>query len=550
MFNINLKYFIVLFLFGLMLINPLKAQQWVKTYNGNSNGDDIVIAMTTDKAGNIYVTGFSTLNNSGIDMFTQKYSSAGSVLWTRYYNGPANGEDKAFGIVVDNSGNVYITGYSAGVGSNMDITTIKYNSSGSQLWVQRYNEPGNGDDRGFGIVVDRAGNVYVTGYIARIATDTYLIKYNTNGVYLWGQLISGTANQEDKAFGIVVDETGDNIFITGYLTNDTTGSDIFVANYDSTGNRRWLRNYSSPGENDDRAFGIVVDTDENIIVSGYETDTLEGNNYVTLKYNFSGDMLWASRYNGPGNSSDKAFGIVVDSHGNSYVTGYSMNADSNTDYLTVKINPGGDTMWTARYNGPENNEDTAYGICLGKNDSSIYVTGGSFSDTAVGKLDILSVKYRISNGEELQTSRYDGPAHKNDKGLKIVSDTSGNVYIGGITETASNGYDFILMKYLNGELIAVEQISSVVPEEFRLYQNYPNPFNPSTKIIFDLKKSAPVKLAVYDVLGRLVAVPVDELLKTGTYEVTFNAELLASGIYFYELASGDFRETKKMILLK
>jgi len=85
---------------------------------------------------------------------------------------------------------------------------------------------------------------------------------------------------------------------------------------------------------------------------------------------------------------------------------------------------------------------------------------------------------------------------------------------------------------------------------FELKQNYPNPFNPSTQITFYLSRQSNVKLNVFDMLGREVAVLIDENQSPGTHHINFNAEDLPSGVYFYRLQTADFLETKKMILAK
>ncbi|RPI17457.1 MAG: T9SS C-terminal target domain-containing protein [Ignavibacteriae bacterium] len=98
--------------------------------------------------------------------------------------------------------------------------------------------------------------------------------------------------------------------------------------------------------------------------------------------------------------------------------------------------------------------------------------------------------------------------------------------------------------------ISVQNLGQEIPEEYSLSQNYPNPFNPKTIINFQLPMSNDVKLIVYDVLGKEVAVLVNEQLKPGTYEVEWNASDYPSGVYFYKLTTGDFVETKKMMLVK
>jgi photosystem II stability/assembly factor-like uncharacterized protein len=103
--------------------------------------------------------------------------------------------------------------------------------------------------------------------------------------------------------------------------------------------------------------------------------------------------------------------------------------------------------------------------------------------------------------------------------------------------------------------IGIENISNEIPAQFHLYQNYPNPFNPATKIKFSLPLPSKggvheVKLIIYDILGKEVATLVNEELKPGTYEVEWNASNYPSGVYYYSLQADEYKETKKMVVIK
>jgi len=98
--------------------------------------------------------------------------------------------------------------------------------------------------------------------------------------------------------------------------------------------------------------------------------------------------------------------------------------------------------------------------------------------------------------------------------------------------------------------VSVEDEMPLQPKEFELKQNYPNPFNPSTRIGFSLDRPAQVKLAVYDILGREVAVLVDRSMNAGSHNVNFMASDLPSGVYFYKLQSGSSEQVRKMVLMK
>jgi len=104
--------------------------------------------------------------------------------------------------------------------------------------------------------------------------------------------------------------------------------------------------------------------------------------------------------------------------------------------------------------------------------------------------------------------------------------------------------------YNSGFNVGIKKISNNIPSSFSLEQNYPNPFNPSTKIRFAIPKNELVTLKIFDLLGREAAILVNEKLQPGTYETTFDASMLPSGVYFYSLKTNTFTDTKKMILIK
>lgn len=99
-------------------------------------------------------------------------------------------------------------------------------------------------------------------------------------------------------------------------------------------------------------------------------------------------------------------------------------------------------------------------------------------------------------------------------------------------------------------LISVNPVSSEVPADFNLSQNYPNPFNPVTRIVFDIPKASYVNINVYDALGRLVTKLVDMELNPGSYSTEFDGSNLTSGVYFYEIEAGAYKDVKKMVLIK
>jgi len=118
--------------------------------------------------------------------------------------------------------------------------------------------------------------------------------------------------------------------------------------------------------------------------------------------------------------------------------------------------------------------------------------------------------------------------------------------VGWATGTAG-----IILKTTNGGISFVEEEEiDEIPTDYNLSHNYPNPFNPSTKIKYSVSLRSNVVVKVFDILGNEIETLVNEEKQTGTYEITWYAESLPSGIYFYRLQAGNFVETKKMVLMK
>src|SRR5882672_6428203 len=250
-------------------------QAWVGRYNGSASGPDIATATAVDAQGNVYVTGYAEEQGNGKDYVTLKYNSAGSLQWRVAYNGPADQDDQANALALDAAGNVYVTGASQGSSSGFDYATIKYDSNGNRMWVARYNSSGK-DDLPAALAVDGNGNVYVTG---------------------------ASKNGSDHFTSVTI-------------------------KYDRNGSQVWLARYIGPGNSDDEAKALALDTAGNVYVTAKSKGNGTDFDYATIKYANNGAQLWVSRYNGPGNGSDTPAQVAVDASGNVYVTGSSKGTNS------------------------------------------------------------------------------------------------------------------------------------------------------------------------------------------------------------------------------
>ncbi|MFI5252195.1 MAG: SdrD B-like domain-containing protein [Bacteroidota bacterium] len=335
---------------------------------GGYNGQLIAV----DGAGNCYVTGTSIspsitfggppLLVSGHNIFVAKYDVNGNFVWAKIseeinYVGSTS-------IAVDGAGNSYVTGAFVSsitfgsttlTGNNFgNIFVVKFDRDGNVVLAMSSSSGGGSGDHGGdcsqSIAVDGAGNSYVTGFFGsptmtfgsttlnnRGSLDIFTVMYDANGNALWAKSAGGSS--EDWAYGIGVDWAG-NCYVTGYFAsssimfdtkklNNTTGENMFVVKYDASGNVLWAT--SATGSSQVQGQSIVVDGAGDSYVTGWfygssatfgsrpPLTNSGGNDIFVVKYDASGDAIWATSAGGTG--EDVGYGIGVDGTGNCYVTG-------------------------------------------------------------------------------------------------------------------------------------------------------------------------------------------------------------------------------------
>jgi ABC-type uncharacterized transport system permease subunit len=489
----------------LTLPNP-RLQTFSGSMNLDGTGNDFGYGITTDSSGNMYVTGqyISTattqINNLALNStpvssgftfpaastqaaFVLKYNSSGTLLGSMILDGTSN--DLGYGITVDTSGNIYVTGYynstattqinnltlsstpvSSGftfpASSQLAAFVLKYNSGGTLLGSMLLD--GTIGDIGYGITTDSSGNMYVTGSYNSTATtqinnlalsstpvssgftlpatstngSAFVLKYNSGGTLTGSMILDGTNN--DVGYSITTDSSG-NMYMTGYYTSSATTQ---INN---------LALNSTP------------------VSSGFTFPAASTSAAFVLKYNSRGTLVGSMLFDG--SASEYGYGITTDTSGNMYVTGqYGSGATTQINNLALSSTPvssgytfpgsaaPGGSGFVLKYNSGGTLLGSmiltgtiitfGYGITTDSS-GNMYVTGNynSGATTQINNLALSSTP--VSSGFTLPATFSFNPAvfvlkyntsgtlvgsmildgTGNDIGYGITVDTSGNMYVTG-----------------------------------------------------------------------------------------------------------------------
>ncbi len=544
----------------LLLFCSLSYSQWISNY-GNIPGDVNFAnakgnSVTSDANGFSYVTGYiydpATLN----DIVVIKYTPEGDTVWVRTFNGNDNQNDEGMGICVDSDGCVYVVGAAQYTGKAYDVVIVKYSSDGVEQWAMAYHEIDAAlNDKGVAITVDNNSNIYITGYATGQdgKKDIITAKYDRYGNTIWSRVEDGNFAFDSEGSALKVNANGD-VYVTGYVTTSANNADIAVLKYNSNGEKQWLRVIDGGVSQEDKAWGIVIDETDNIYISGYATMQNRGTDYYTAKLDNAGNVIWSKTYDGGGNQGDKAWGIVVDTDGCIYVTGEATDAYNNINYVTINYLNSGVENWIRSYDGTGHGTDipTSIGIMTIWGYKFIIVTGKSWGTE--GNYDYATVRYYAPYGYQTQVNRYSYTGNSDDMATDLAITNTSKILVTGASQLV---FDNSYSSYISTiEIVPSNDVKNfgtnenTTPEYFTLHQNYPNPFNPSTVIKFELSQNSQIKLAVYDILGKELSVIVNDYLTAGSYSFTYTNSSLSSGVYFYELTSGSHRDIKKMTLIK
>ncbi|MBI1335814.1 MAG: hypothetical protein GC164_02500 [Phycisphaera sp.] len=395
-------------------------------------------AVATDTNGNVYVSGRTSSTESWVtgggdtsfngdeDAFVAKFSSDGVLQWSTFLGGTTY-DNSVTGLAVDTSGNVYVSGYTESSGwvsggydssynGNGDAFAAKLNSSGSLMWSTYLG--GSEADGAYDLALDSSNNVYVVGYtdssgwVSGGADTTYggnrdgfVFKLNSNGGFLKSTYFGGDG--VDLAYGVAVDSS-DNVVVVGSTASALLVSggwdsvydgfqDGFVVQYNALGVHQWSTYLGSTGQ--DEALGVAIDAWDNIFVAGHTSaDT------------------WVSG-------------------------GYDTSINGNEDGFVTKFDSMGSHLWSTYLGG--SSDDRATGVAVDTTGNA-YITGFTLSNSWLsngpdlslgGDKDVFVLKLS-SDSVPLWGTYVGGDSDEESYGIAV--DTWGAVLVGG--DTFSSGW--------------------------------------------------------------------------------------------------------------
>ncbi|MEM6646565.1 MAG: T9SS type A sorting domain-containing protein [Bacteroidota bacterium] len=484
----------------------------------NDATQDFGTDLALDSQGNIYITGFVSERGSRFerDAVIAKYAPDGTQLWENIYNGTNNHEDFAFKVLLDAADNAYVAGISAQTvngGTDSHLALFKYAPDGALLWERHYNGSEGGYDDFGGVSFTPEGNIALLGvsFVDRFSVFDFdqplMLIYSPEGDLVLEQpLLDAFATQHTFRIYDVQPYDG------GLLADLEVSALPFVQNSPIVG--RQLVKFETDGTISERTRlfpdstwavyqneGLVVQAAQGEVWAAYQVSRSFSEDSRLLMRYADGAFTLANRADGePGRTFDTSvLAMTIDAAGNVYVaSGDRLNNE----------------LWIRRYD-----QD---GMLVG----SITLEGYAFTMSQIW----VSNQYSVS----------------------LLAADEGRIYVSYHVNRNEGG---ATVKYQRTALVQINASSVSVadeeqPGQIRLEANYPNPFNPSTVLRFTLPTAQQVRLAVYDALGREVAVVRDGVLAAGTHEATFEAAGLPSGLYLYRLQADQQQQTRLMHLMK
>jgi Subtilase family len=364
---------------------------------------------------------------------------------------------------ITNANNQLITvGNSLIVGQGANILLTKYNNDGTTAWQSNFNTMGSNNDYGISLIEDINGNLFVVGTTDNSTATNYdvvIIKYNTLGTLLWSQTYNTTFNKMDIGTDIKLDATG-NIYICASSEGNTTSMDYLLLKYNTTGTLTWASRYDYASLIE-IPIGLDIDAGGNIIIAGASASSATNWDYTIAKFNAAGTYLGDARTPTLGNGFDQPLDFAKDAFGNFIITGKVSTNGINYDVKTIKLSNTFSVLWSNEIDiaGFDDQGSSIDVDAIG----NVYV--GGFGTKNNTNTKAILVKYN-ANGTELwryEQNAINPTGNASIKAIDVLS--NGEVYL-IIQEKGKSGSEDIIISKIDeyGELVWERKVNSALDE--------------------------------------------------------------------------------------
>jgi hypothetical protein len=498
---------------------------WTRKYNGPGSSNDEARRIIPDNNGNIYVAGTIVGDANDISLF--KYNSHGDTIWQRTFSGAQTGADEYFlSMVISDSGYVYIACCSFYIPATYTaLSVLKYSSAGSLLWVKSFNGV-KGESNGKPtkrLAVDGFGNIYFTG---TKNYNYYTVKLNPSGDTLWTRSYGNPGYTYDDPSALAIDNTN-NVFVTGKVY--INGSyDYCTLKYSTAGQLIWARLYDGPAHNTDYAYAIITDISGNCYVTGsIFIGGASNTDFCTIKYSPVGDTVWTKKYDGSVSLSDEAFILLSDDAGNIYSGGNSYEGapsigGTGTDFCVVKYSAAGAQLKVFLYNGSGNDEDYLNDFIVDA-DNDVFMAGESFIDNTVYR-DFCVTKFSNA-GSNLWSWHFGG--NNADKAYAVCVNDSSELFAVGMVN-----YDLFTVKFRDISAFVENSDSGI---QYNSVSVFPNPATDKIRIDFFSNTKGNINISVFNTKGKSVLHKDQSLENVGINSFIINVDDFSSGLYYFTI---------------
>ena len=279
-------------------------------------GDGFGEVVPSPDGESMYLVGDGSFTGQDFNIWITKYSELEGVLWTRSFNGEANGRDKGNAVTVSPDGtHIYAVGYTTTASQGKDVWVGKYSADGETVWTRTYDggsiidpwllgdlELHQGGDDAFSVVAaPDGGSLYVAGYetAGNGRSDAWIRKYSADGIALWTRTVEGTYGGSDGAFSLALSPDGASLFVAGYTTTGSDNQDAWVARYSADGELLWTSTSDLGAGLADYAADVAVSaTGDSVYVVGCAVVQREDTAIWVREYSSDGVVRWTETYDG------------------------------------------------------------------------------------------------------------------------------------------------------------------------------------------------------------------------------------------------------------